>query len=145
MHIFKNQCILLMEYAAGGELWKHVKEMENGISEIEARNIIKQILNAIEQCHNKGIVHRDLKLENVLFETIAKQKIKIVDFGISGRCRGGVGEKNDAGTYKYLPPEFYDNHSTASPSLDIWSIGVMLYLMLFKKFPFDGEDFQTKI
>lgn len=89
----------------------------------------------------KGIIHRDLKLENVLFETIAKSKIKIVDFGISGRVKHGVGEKNDAGTYKYLPPEFFEAYSTASPALDIWSIGVMLFLMIFKEFPFDGDDF----
>jgi serine/threonine protein kinase len=56
-------------------------------------------------CHSRGVVHRDLKLENVLFESQAKTKIKIVDFGISGIFKGKEQDKNDAGTLRYMAPE----------------------------------------
>jgi len=94
----------------------------------------------MESCHSQGVIHRDLKLENVLFESKARTKIKVVDFGISGMCKGSQAEKNDAGTLRYMPPEMlHDDMSTANPALDVWAIGVMLYCMVFDKFPFNGE------
>lgn len=63
------------------------------------------MISAIEACHSQGIIHRDLKLENVLFDSKAKSRIKIVDFGISGRCKGGNAERTDAGTIRYMSPE----------------------------------------
>ena len=93
-----------MEYADGGELVDYV-ESKKGLGEVEARALMKQILSAIDTCHQQGIIHRDLKLENVLFESKAKSRIKVVDFGISGMCKGNVHEKNDAGTLRYMPPE----------------------------------------
>jgi serine/threonine protein kinase len=63
------------------------------------------MLSAIEACHSQGIIHRDLKLENVLFDSKARSRIKIVDFGISGRCKGNQGERTDAGTIRYMAPE----------------------------------------
>jgi calcium-dependent protein kinase len=82
-----------------------------------ARNIIKQIINAIEVCHQKGIIHRDLKLENVMFLDKNKTTIKVVDFGISGKCKGNSSEKNNAGTILYMAPEVFCDHETyASPA-----------------------------
>lgn len=79
-------------------------------------------------------------MENVLFESKAKTKIKVVDFGISGMCKGNQQEKNDAGTLRYMPPEMIlDYNSTANPAIDVWAIGVMLYCMVFDKFPFNGD------
>lgn len=63
------------------------------------------MLSAIEACHSQGIIHRDLKLENVLFESKARSRIKIVDFGISGVSKGNIAEKTDAGTIRYMAPE----------------------------------------
>lgn len=83
----KNQLLLIMEYADGGELIEYVEEKQ-GLDEIEVRSLFKQMLSAIEACHSQGIIHRDLKLENVLFDSKARSRIKIVDFGISGRCKG---------------------------------------------------------
>jgi serine/threonine protein kinase len=62
-----KQLCMIMEYAAGGELYKYVDEKKR-INEVEARRIMQQIVNAMSYCHNRGIVHRDLKLENVLFK-----------------------------------------------------------------------------
>ena len=78
-----NELLLIMEFADGGELLAYVEEKQ-GLSEIEARNLFKQIVSAIAACHEQGIIHRDLKLENVLFDTKLRTRIKIVDFGIAG-------------------------------------------------------------
>lgn len=102
------------------------------------------MISAIEACHEQGIIHRDLKLENVLFETKARTRIKIVDFGISGRCKGSNVERTDAGTVRYMAPEVLQGLDTkASPAIDLWSLGVMLYCMRFYKFPFNGETSQS--
>lgn len=128
-----------MEYADGGELVTYVEE-QNGLSEVEARQIMKQLISALEECHGQGIIHRDLKLENVLFETKARARIKIVDFGISGVCKNTFKERNDAGTLKYMPPELLQNtYTVANPAIDVWALGVMLYVMIFQKFPFEGS------
>jgi serine/threonine protein kinase len=82
-----------------------------------------------------------LKLENVLFESKARTRIKIVDFGIAGRCKGTNIEKTDAGTLRYMAPEVLQGLDTkASPAIDFWALGVMLYCMLFYKFPFNGKE-----
>lgn len=95
---------MIMEYAAGGELYKYVME-KNRLGEIEARKIIQQIVNAMSYCHNRGIVHRDLKLENVLFKSPGDLLVKVVDFGIAGVCAGSKKDKVDAGSIAYMPPE----------------------------------------
>ena len=66
---------------------------------------MKQICHAIYICHGKGIIHRDLKLDNVLFHSSKRKKCKVVDFGIAGFAKGGVKEKSDQGTVPYMPPE----------------------------------------
>ena len=82
-----KQLCMIMEYAAGGELFKYVEE-KHRLNEIEARKIFQQIVNAMSYCHNRGIVHRDLKLENVLFKSPGELLVKVVDFGIAGVCAG---------------------------------------------------------
>ena len=137
--VVKNELLLIMEYADGGELIEYV-EGKQGLDEIECRSLFKQMISAIEACHDQGIIHRDLKLENVLFESKARSRIKIVDFGISGRCKGSSGEKTDAGTIRYMAPEVLQGLDTkANPAIDLWALGVMLYCMKFYKFPFNGD------
>ena len=77
--------------------------------EIEVRNIIQQVVNAMHYCHIRGIVHRDLKLENVLFKTQGEMQIKVVDFGIAGVCDAQKKDKVDAGSIAYMPPEVLYN------------------------------------
>ena len=121
-----------MEYADGGELLDYVED-KKGLEELEARNIIKQLVLGIENCHDQGVIHRDLKLENVLFESKERTKIKIVDFGIAGMCKPDNHEKNDAGTLRYMPPEVLANaHTLANPANDVWALGIMLYSMIFR-------------
>lgn len=100
----RKELHLIMEYAGGGELSDMVKEL-GGLTEIETRNIIMQVALAMQVCHNKGVIHRDLKLENVLFDSPARNKIKIVDFGIAGIVTSVQSDKNTAATLKYMTPE----------------------------------------
>ena len=76
---------MIMEYAGGGELLKFVEE-RGKLNEVDARKIFLQIVSAMSYCHTRGIVHRDLKLENVLFKCTTDLVVKIVDFGIAGVC-----------------------------------------------------------
>ncbi len=124
------------------------------LNEIETRQIILQISNSINYCHTRGIVHRDLKLENVIFkhpmDSDGKQdlSIKIIDFGIAGVCENGRSEKIDAGSLCYMPPECLMGKAVeASPSIDVWAIGIMFYSMLQGTLPFysDNEDTTIKL
>lgn len=99
-----------------------------------------QILEAVYYCHQKNVIHRDLKLENVLFSNKEKLEIKVVDFGIAGYCHNNQGETTDMGTVKYMPPEVLSKKDTqASRAMDIWAWGIILYAMLFNKMPFTGQ------
>lgn len=93
-----------MELAGGGELLKYVEDRTR-IPELDARKILLQIINAMSFCHNRGIVHRDLKLENVLFKSKDELTVKVVDFGIAGVCANNKNDKVNAGSIAYMPPE----------------------------------------
>lgn len=128
-----------MEYAKGGELKRYVQS-KNGLSESEAIKIMLQIFDAVHYWHQKGIVHRDLKLENVLFADTAKTNIKVVDFGLSSYWHNNNGEITDAGTLKYMAPEVLSGENlNTTKSIDIWSLGIILYALLFNGLPFLGE------
>ena len=135
------QTYCIMEYLEGGELLNYVTEKKK-LEEDETREIFKQIISAIEYCHKQKIIHRDLKLENILKVDNKSNKIKIVDFGIAGLCAGHKSEITKAGSTFYLPPEIFKKKNvTASPALDIWAIGCILYAMLVGKLPFvDKSD-----
>jgi serine/threonine protein kinase len=137
--VIKNELLLIMEYADGGELVNYVEE-KKGLPELECRSLFKQLISAIDCCHSQGIIHRDMKLENVLFESKARTRLKIVDFGIAGRCTPTINDKTDAGTLRFMAPEVLGGLDLkASPAIDIWALGIMLYCMLFYKFPFNGD------
>lgn len=126
-----------MEFLGGGELSDWVKKNQ-GLTEIQTRDIIKQIALAMQECHALGVVHRDLKLENVLFNE-TRTRIKVVDFGIAGLVTTMSADKNTAATLKYMTPEMIlSSSSVASPAMDVWAIGVMAYTMVFYKMPFSG-------
>lgn len=95
-----------MEYLEGGELLEYLKE-EKKLSEIVARNIFQQIISAIDYCHKQKIIHRDLKLENILRVNREGTEIKIVDFGIAGLFAGWKSEVTKAGSTYFLSPEIF--------------------------------------
>ena len=136
-----SNVVNIMEYASGGELGQYVKEQGGHLPELEARTYVHQICLAINSCHKRGVVHRDLKLENVLFSASDSRIVKVVDFGIAGMCKGNNKEETNAGTIRYMPPELHRGESTlADTAMDIWTIGIMMWLMLFGAYPFQGKS-----
>ncbi len=135
----KKQVCMIMEYAGGGELLDFVQERGH-LTEIEGRRVFQQLVSALSYCHGRGIVHRDMKLENVLVKSKEDLQIKVVDFGIAGVCTTKKSEKVDAGSIAYMPPEVLDGSKTeTSPAIDVWAIGLMYYAMLFGTLPFWGD------
>ena len=136
-----KQLVMIMEFAGGGELLNYV-EGQGRLQEVEARGIFSQIVNALMNCHQRGIVHRDLKLENVLFKSNIDHLVKVVDFGIAGVCAGSKKDKIDAGSIAYMPPEVLKGVAETNPLIDVWAIGMMFYALLYGHLPFwaDNED-----
>lgn len=135
-----KQFIMIMEAAMGGELLDYLKK-NKFMTEKNARHIILQIVQAMLYCHSRGVVHRDLKLENVLFRSEDFEDdnftVKVVDFGIAGMAN----DKVDAGTLSYMAPETLEKHAAeTTPAIDVWAIGVMFYAMVFGELPFSSRN-----
>jgi len=138
--LLDSNLIIIMEYASGGELKEYVSK-KTRLEEEEARQIFVQILHTMQHCHTLGIIHRDLKLENVLFADESHTNIKVVDFGIAGLIKDEFAEKSKAGSLKYMAPEILsEKNIEARPSIDIWSMGCMLYAMTCGELPFTGKN-----
>ena len=134
-----------MEECLGGELFDRIMEriQEKKIyNEKEASIIFKQIMKGVEYCHSKGIVHRDLKPENILFLTKEENSpIKIIDFGLSKIFGEKINNKflsTKVGTAYYVSPEILEGKY--NEKCDIWSCGVILYIILSGTPPFNGEN-----
>jgi calcium-dependent protein kinase len=134
---------LVTELCTGGELFDRIIEksqsFEGHYSEHDAALIIRDILDAIAYCHSKGIVHRDLKPENFLFLTKSEDTpIKIIDFGLSRHNDANHAMKTKVGTPYYVAPEVLRRDYTEG--CDIWSIGVISYILLCGYPPFYGDN-----
>ena len=135
-----NKFYTVMDYAEGGELSLLLKD-RGILSEDEAKKIFKQIYDAVCYIHGQNIIHRDLKPNNILFLDKEKTHIVIIDFGISGMANGNQREKIKAGTTSFLPPEIASGEEYSSnPKIDIWALGIILYLMVQGCYPFDGKN-----
>lgn len=130
---------IVMEYAGGGNLCKYVKARKR-LGEADARGIFVQLLMSVEYLHNCGIIHRDIKLENVLFDE--NRNMKLVDFGFSVGCRDPTKKlKIFCGTPSYMAPEIVMRQQYAGRPVDVWSLGVLLYAMLCGMFPFVAKSY----
>lgn len=103
----------------------------------EARKFFQQIICAVEYCHRHKIVHRDLKPENLLIDST--KSVKIADFGLSNIMTDGNFLKTSCGSPNYAAPEVISGKLYAGPEVDVWSCGVILYVLLVGRLPFDDD------
>ncbi|XP_030376189.1 serine/threonine-protein kinase MARK2-like [Scaptodrosophila lebanonensis] len=126
---------LVMEYASRGELFDHL--VKNGrMRERDARVIFRQLVSAIQYCHSKFVVHRDLKAENLLLDQ--NMNIKIADFGFGNTYDPKSQLETFCGSPPYAAPELFMGRKYAGPEVDAWSLGVVLYTLVSGSLPFDG-------
>lgn len=130
-----NEIIMVLEYA-GGELFDYIVQ-HGRMEEDEARRFFQQMLCAVEYCHRHKIVHRDLKPENLLLDD--QLNVKIADFGLSNIMTDGNFLKTSCGSPNYAAPEVIGGKLYAGPEVDVWSCGVILYVLLVGRLPFDDE------
>ena len=139
----KNSYILITEYCEGGELFDQVK---NQLSETQIAVIFRQLLSGLAYLHSNNIVHRDLKLENILINEIEKSKttgedlfnIKIIDFGTARIFDKNRKPQSIVGSSYYIAPEVL--RQKYNKECDLWSVGVILYMFIVGHAPFDGCD-----
>ncbi|MCJ1270523.1 Protein kinase [Lobaria immixta] len=131
--------IMVLEYA-GGELFDYLVK-HGKMAETKARRFFQQIVCAVEYCHRHKIVHRDLKPENLLLD--GDLNVKIADFGLSNIMTDGNFLKTSCGSPNYAAPEVISGKLYAGPEVDVWSCGVILYVLLVGRLPFDDEFIPT--
>ncbi|XP_062864447.1 maternal embryonic leucine zipper kinase-like [Trichomycterus rosablanca] len=135
-----DQIYMVLEFCPGGDLFDHIDNNDR-LSEEETRRIFRQIVSALAYVHSQGYAHRDLKPENIMLDE--KNNIKLIDFGLCAKPEGGLGTAliEGCGTPPYLAPEIIDAQPYLGAEADVWSLGVVLYVMLCGYLPFDGDNF----
>jgi len=129
----KHNIYVLMEYCSGGDLYARVPYVES-----QAANIITQLCSAIGHMHDNGIIHRDIKMENIMFESNDPMaKIKLLDFGLSKKYLPGMYMSDWCGTVYTMSPQVIEGVYTSKA--DCWSIGVIAFLLLCNEKPFRGK------
>jgi len=162
--------LMIMELCTGGELWHFLQRVEifpNGekfyytpkgervtLTEKEVAKLIRGIVDAIHYCHSRGVSHRDLKLENLMFsDNDESADVKLIDFGFSKLFKGGNTMYAVLGSPYYVAPEVLRARPPTADKLglgygcacDMWSIGVIAYMILCGQAPFDGETDQERL
>ncbi|KAI9136262.1 kinase-like domain-containing protein, partial [Paraphysoderma sedebokerense] len=131
----QDQVMIVMEFANGGELFDYI--VKHGlVKEKEARVFFRQIISAIDYCHQNSIIHRDLKPENLLLDQ--DKNIKIIDFGFVNTYRRDGLLDTYCGSPFYAAPEMIKGIKYIGPEVDIWSLGVILFALLSGRLPFDA-------
>ncbi|XP_045697598.1 myosin light chain kinase family member 4 isoform X2 [Phyllostomus hastatus] len=135
----KNDIVLIMEYVDGGELFDRIIDDNYSLTELDAILFIKQICEGIQHMHQMYILHLDLKPENILCVNRDTKQIKIIDFGLARRYKPREKLKVNFGTPEFLAPEVV-NYDFVSFPTDMWSVGVIAYMLLSGLSPFLGDN-----
>jgi serine/threonine protein kinase KIN1/2 len=128
---------MLFEYVNGGQMLDYI--ISHGrLKEKPARKFSRQIASALDYCHRNSIVHRDLKIENILISKTGD--IKIIDFGLSNLYSPRSALKTFCGSLYFAAPELLQARQYTGPEVDVWSFGIVLYVLLCGKVPFDDQS-----
>lgn len=132
----KKHIMLVMEHAGGGDLYQLVKERHH-LTEDEAKFIFKQVAQGVGHCHCRSVLHRDIKLDNILLD--GEGGVKLCDFGVSRLINWNELIQEQCGTPAYLAPEMTSNTPYCNFYVDLWSLGILLYVMLQGSVPFKAS------
>ncbi|XP_074651155.1 death-associated protein kinase 3-like [Tubulanus polymorphus] len=136
-----NQVVLVLELVTGGELFEYLSEKDH-LTEAEAVAFLKQILTGVKHMHEKNIAHLDLKPENIMLMNHGSNVLKLIDFGLSKRMAPNEELREMMGTPEFVAPEVI-NFEPLSVNTDMWSIGVIAYLLVSGRLPFHAENKQA--
>uniref|UniRef100_A0A8B9SJC9 non-specific serine/threonine protein kinase n=1 Tax=Anas platyrhynchos TaxID=8839 RepID=A0A8B9SJC9_ANAPL len=138
-----SKLYLILELGDGGDMFDHIMRHEGGLAEGRAKHYFAQIVHAISYCHKLHVVHRDLKPENVVFFQ-EQGVVKLTDFGFSNRFQPGKMLTTSCGSLAYSAPEILLGDEYDAPAVDIWSLGVILYMLVCGQPPFqEANDSET--
>lgn len=130
--------IVIMEYCQGGDLLS-ILIMQKHITESECLRIARQILEGLDYIHNLGIAHRDIKLENIVFDNYMTPKI--IDFGFSTFVdKENQLHRTQCGSFAFVPPELFTSFAYDPKKADIWSLGITIFVMIAGHFPWSTES-----
>ncbi|KAK2822476.1 hypothetical protein Q5P01_022541 [Channa striata] len=135
----RNDIILVLEYVGGGELFDRIIDENYTLMELDAVVFIKQICEGLQYMHKMYILHLDLKPENILCVSRVTNKVKIIDFGLARIYKPREKLRVNFGTPEFLAPEVI-NYDFVSFNTDMWSLGVITYMLLSGLSPFLGDD-----
>ncbi|XP_060579752.1 SNF-related serine/threonine-protein kinase-like isoform X3 [Ruditapes philippinarum] len=139
----QTKLYLILELGDGGDMYDYIMKHEKGIEENKARLYFRQIVEAISYCHRLHVVHRDLKPENVVFFK-KLELVKLTDFGFSNMFNPGNKLETSCGSLAYSAPEILLGDSYDAQAVDIWSLGVILFMLVCGKPPFqEVNDSET--
>ena len=133
----QQHIIFVMEVCGAGDLLTYVRRRRK-LKEDVAKHMFKQIMEGLRYCHSKNILHRDIKLDNILLTS--EGDIKICDFGVSKLVKNGEIMTEQCGTPAYIAPEVFENKGYEGYQSDVWSAGVVLYAMLYGTVPFKANN-----
>ncbi|XP_047342101.1 CBL-interacting serine/threonine-protein kinase 8-like [Impatiens glandulifera] len=134
----RTKIYIILEFVTGGELFDKIVH-HGKLSEAESRRYFQQLIDAVDYCHSKGVYHRDLKPENLLLDSLGN--LKISDFGLSAFPGVGVSLlRTTCGTPNYVAPEVLGHKGYNGAVADVWSCGVVLYVLMAGYLPFDEID-----
>uniref|UniRef100_A0A251SEY2 non-specific serine/threonine protein kinase n=2 Tax=Helianthus annuus TaxID=4232 RepID=A0A251SEY2_HELAN len=136
----KTKIFIVLEFVTGGELFDKIVN-HGRMHEDEARKYFQQLINAVDYCHSRGVYHRDLKPENLLLD--ASGNLKVSDFGLSALSRQVRDDgllHTTCGTPNYVAPEVLNDRGYDGATADLWSCGVILFVLLAGYLPFDDSN-----